>query len=542
MTELVPSRRLRLAAGVLVLGLAAAMTVVMRIDSLAARAPAAATGGREPALLTKPPVRVCGNSKILRGGPVSAPRGSVAVPAGSNAGMNLGRAHTTYWFSPGVHTLGRGVYDQIIAGAGARYVGAPGAVLDGQRINTAFGGTARRVTVEYLTIENFTTPGNQGAVNASAAADWTIKYDTIRDVVPGTALYAGTDNVIEYNCLTRNGQSGFGTYTVADTSQLTHGASNVVIDHNEISQNDTCNWEGLTLWPGPAPPPGCRGVTASPGCGCSGGGKFWQTDGGAFDDNFVHDNYGTGVWWDSDNTGFDIERNYVSGNYGNGLIYEISYNAVIRGNTFVRNGLVSGPLNPGFPTAAVYISESGSDARVPGSYRHVFLITQNAFRDNWSGVVLWENSNRFCNSPANTSGGDCTLVGAPVSRVSSCNAASIAHVPYYTDCRWLTRNVLVDHNIFEFDPPHLGPACTAASRCGFQGLFSEYGTYPAWSPYHATVVEDHLTFAQGNHFAANTYIGPWRFIVHDQGNVVDRMVWQAKPYGQDAGSTFRGGV
>ena len=295
--------------------------------------------------LTPPPVRICGNGKILGGGPSSTPPGSVTVPAGNNSDVNWGRAHTTYWFAPGVHTLGRGIYDQIVPGPGLTYVGAPDAIIDGQHVNqAAFGGPVARVTVKYLTIQDFATPDNQGAVNASAAPGWRIEYDTVQNVVPGTAVYGGTDNVIQYNCLTRNGQSGFGTYTVHDTSSLTHGARNVTISHNEITRNDTCNWEALPKWPGPAPPRGCRGVPTVPGCGCSGGGKFWQTDGGRFVDNYVHDNYSVGVWWDSDDTGFDIEGNYISGNYGYGLIYEISYNAVIRHNIFVRNGLVGGRL------------------------------------------------------------------------------------------------------------------------------------------------------------------------------------------------------
>ena len=32
-------------------------------------------------------------------------------------------------------------------------------------------------------------------------------------------------------------------------------------------------------------------------------------------------------------------------------------------------------------------------------------ITGNTFIDNWNGVTLWENADRFCGSPANTSGG-----------------------------------------------------------------------------------------------------------------------------------------
>ena len=538
----VPRKGLGLAVGALALSVAAAMTGLVRSNWPASPAPV--SGSPLPVTAVSPaspPVRVCGNHEILRG-PATAPPGSVTVPAGSVDGMNLGRADTTYWFAPGVHTLGHGIYDQIIPGPGSTYLGAPGAIIDGQHANnTAFGGNVGRVTVEYLTIENFSVPGNQGAVNASAARGWRIKYNTIRDNVPGTAVYAGSDNVIEYNCLTQNGQSGFGTYTVHDTSPLTHGASNIVISHNEISRNDTCNWEALPRWPGPPPPAGCRGVPAIPGCGCSGGGKFWQADGGRFADNFVHGNYSVGVWWDSDNTGFDIERNYISGNYSDGLIYEISYNALIRRNTFVRNGLVAGQLDPGVPIAAVYISESGSDVRVPGKYRTEFLITQNTFHDNWSGVVLWENSNRFCNSPANTSAGICTLVNPAVDRLATCNAANIAHAPYYADCRWQTRNVIVTHNVFDFTPAHIGRSCVPAARCGFQGLFSEYGTYPPWSPYKKTIVEDHVTFQQNNRFTANTYRGPWHFLVHDQGNAVGWDVWRAEPYSQDAGSTFKPG-
>ena len=74
------------------------------------------------------------------------------------------------------------------------------------------------------------------------------------------------------------------------------------------------------------------------------------------------------------------------------------------------NGIGSGPSNPRFPTSAIYISESGGDKRVPGKYSGKLEITDNTFVNNWSGVILWENSNRFCNSAANTSGGYCTLV------------------------------------------------------------------------------------------------------------------------------------
>jgi len=492
-----------------------------------------AAGPRPPA------ARVCGNDAILGAGPSSAPRRAVTVPAGDNSGVSWGQTSTTYWFAPGTHTFGRGQYSQIVPGSGSTYIGAPGAVLDGRNTNdTAFGGDAADVTIEHLTIENFAARGDQGAVNASAAPGWRIEYNTIRDIVPGTAIYVGAHNVIKFNCLTRNGQSAFGTYTTHRTSSLTNGASDVVVSNNEISYNDTCNWEALPKFPGPAPPAGCSGAGQYSGCGCSGGGKFWHTDGGEFDDNFVHGNYGVGVWWDANNTGFEIEGNYISSNYADGLIYEISYNALIKNNTFVRNGLVAGPATRGFPTGAIYVSESGSDSRVPGKYGRTFAITRNTFIDNWGGVILWENSNRFCDSPANTSSGDCTLVDPAVATVRSCDASNIAHPPYYSDCRWKTQNVLVYRNVFDFNPANIGPACTPANDCGFQGLFSEYGSYPSWSPYKGTVVENHVTFDQNNHFSSNVYNGPWQFMVQGQDNAVNWEIWRGSPYRQDRGSAM----
>ena len=103
-------------------------------------------------------------------------------------------------------------------------------------------------------------------------------------------------------------------------------------------------------------------------------------------------------------------------------MYEISYNALIKDNLFVRNAIGMGATNPGFPTSALYISESGSDSRVHSKYGSSFQITGNMFINNWSGVILWENANRFCGSPDNSSTGVCTLV-APEGGEASRRAA-----------------------------------------------------------------------------------------------------------------------
>jgi len=96
--------------------------------------------------------------------------------------------------------------------------------------------------------------------------------------------------------------------------------------------------------------------------------------------------------------------------------------------------------------------------------------------------------------------------------------------------------VSVDHNVFDFNAAAVSRSCSAATGCGFQGVFSEYGTFPKWSPYQNTLVEQAITYDQDNHFFANTYNGPWQFMVHQQGTVVSWKAWTSAPYRQDAGS------
>ena len=66
-----------------------------------------------------PPAQICGNSAMLNG-PSSAPAGAVTVPAGNNADFadSSLKPNTTYWFAPGVHTLGTGEFSQIQPRAG----------------------------------------------------------------------------------------------------------------------------------------------------------------------------------------------------------------------------------------------------------------------------------------------------------------------------------------------------------------------------------------------------------------------------------------
>jgi hypothetical protein len=482
-----------------------------------------------PAVTAAPAVplaRVCGSTDALDG-PATAPAGAVEVPAGDNADVDFSRANTTYWFAPGVHTLGTGRYANIHPASGDSYVGAPGAILDGQHENnSAFDGTAQHVLIEYLTIRNFGTWGGdqqEGVVNHDSGSYWTIFRSTISGNA-GAGVMLGSHDMLSWNCLQANQQYGFNAYS-------NNGAvTGLLVNHNEIAGNDTYNYEAR-----------------HPGCGCSGGGKFWNAIDAAVTDNWVHGNAGVGLWADTNNAGFEFEGNYFQDNQGVALMYEISYNAVIEYNTFDHNGVHDGPSSTGFPTSAVYISESGNDSRVDSDYKNSpLLIAHNIFLNNWGGVILWENSNRFCASPDNTSSGYCTMV-TPKATLQACRTPSLVKTqPYFSDCRWKTQNALVEFNQFTFTPSAIGAACTAARGCGYNGVFSEYGSDPSWSPYHGDVVPADIAFHQGNKFYDNTYNGPWCFMGWQLGTSVSFRQWQAPAsvtdnrFGQDADSVHAG--
>lgn len=461
---------------------------------------------------------VCGAS-MLNGGPTSAPAGAITVPAGSNAGFDFAIPGATYWFAPGMHKLDNTTLGQIIPEDGATYIGAPGAILDGQGVNeSAFTQHAVGVTIKYLTIKNFNTPRDQGTVNHDSGVGWTFEYNTLEDNAGG-ALFLGTNNVAKNNCLRNNGQYGFQVY-----SSDPGGPHNVLLDHNEISGNNTDDWESVI-----------------DGCGCTGGGKFWEATNVTITNNYVHDNLSVGLWADTNDNDFLVEGNYISDNQAQGLFYEISYNMIVRNNNFVHNAVDSGPNNDSFPTGAIYLSESGGDNRVAGRTANIDIYDNN-FDDNWAGVILWENADRFCNSPANTSSGTCTMVN-PAANLTTCNdpalGGSIDQQPYKSDCRWKTQNVKVHNNIFKTTTASI-PGCDNGSSCGYQGVFSNVGTFPSWSPYKGSGIQNDITFNQNNIFSSNTYLGDWRFKGKEQSSSFNFAVWQSTPFNQDVGSTYNG--
>jgi hypothetical protein len=454
---------------------------------------------------------VCGKEPP---GPAAAPAGAVtvdpAVPGDLITKVRASPPGTTFWLAPGTHRFSDGQYDQVTVKDGDSFIGAPGAVLDGRKLNQyAFTGQAKNVHIEHLTVQGFVAPLDEGVVNHDSGDGWVIEDNTIQDN-GGAGLMAGAGQQVIGNCLKDNGQYGMNAFS--GSTPITH----LVLKGNEITGNNTDDWE-----------------SKKEGCGCTGGVKFWAVNGADITGNWVHDNRGPGLWADTNNNDFLISGNVIENNDSSAILYEISYNAVIQDNTIRGNNIVAGrkaaDKGDTFPYATIYISESGGEPRIPARTNKID-IHGNLMQDNWAGITLWENADRFCNSPANTSSGDCTLL---VPKVGTCVQPAIAKAPLYDDCRWKTQNVDIHNNRFVLDPTVV--ACDKA--CSWMALLSNYGTYPDWSPYKGDIVQQAITTKQHNTWRDNTYTGPWNFMVHDTSNVLDGDDWQGSTH-QDQGSTF----
>ena len=512
---------------------------------------------------------------------------------------------TVYYLLPGTH-IGTFEADTGDAFVGGRANGTP-TVMSGNYLKSesvaidsnSTNGNQTGVTIEYLTIEKYTPGQNAAAINQETNTGWTIQYNTLTLNVPGAGIFAGADGTIKDNCLTLNGQYGFQSARVNPwgADSLTTGPYNITAEGNEISYNDTCDYEGLLNnsaigWknynPVPAADrnPNCGTVTPD---GDQGGFKLWQTDGVTIKNNYIHNNWGPGAWADTNNANTTFTGNTFTNNDGPAIVEEVSYNFSITNNYMADNDWAGGLNNAGFPQPAIYVSESGSDTangEVPacpeascsgqGAYPTQSVISGNTLVDNGGSIFLWQNSNRHCDDGFDDA---CTLVGGAASgpfTEKACGAnlptATINTSTYvgnrtgspsedwWDGCQWQTAHVSVTKNVIDFNPANI-KFCnkTDWQDCGAGGIFSEYGgpngSAPGWE------VPTQLTFFQHDVWADNTYNGPSTFWAWNQGNGDNPVTWAdwtgsvaagdkcssagehqsgfcTGPFGQDAGSTY----
>ena len=233
-----------------------------------------------------------------------------------------------------------------------------------------YGSLAADVSVEYLDISHdlhITT----GTIYTGTG--WTITHNDIHDGYStpgfGVAIYGGDQGAIEYNCLSKMGDVGVGL-----------SGSDDRFDYNEVYES---NYK-----------------PDYPGCGCSGGGKWWGTLNADIVGNaFVDDSPGGGtpVWLDNGNSGTLISGNYFYKSYGSAILSETGFDLDVTGNLFVDGGWGMGSGGCGNNCdGAVNLNSSGG-FNVPGSrYENQVLISGNQFVDNWEGIDVWQAGARSC--------------------------------------------------------------------------------------------------------------------------------------------------
>ena len=232
-----------------------------------------------------------------------------------------------------------------------------------------YGGPAADVAVEYLNISN-DLHNTTGTVYTGTG--WTITHNDIHDGYStpgfGVAIYGGDEGTIEYNCLSRMGDYGVNLF-----------GDNSLFDYNEVYESN---------------------YKPDPGCGCSGGGKWWGTLNADIVDNaFVNDSPGAGipVWLDNGNSGTLVAGNYFDLSYGSAISSETGFDLDITGNLFLDGGWGSGKGGcANNCDGAVNLNSSGG-FNVPGSrYENQVLISGNQFVNNWEGIDIWQAGSRSC--------------------------------------------------------------------------------------------------------------------------------------------------
>jgi parallel beta-helix repeat protein len=184
-----------------------------------------------------------------------------------------------------------------------------------------------RVTIRNLVIQKFANEGGIAAVNARAS--WRVLDNKVQ-LNHGVGVQDA--NLIEGNVIIKNGELGI-------AGSFTDGSR---IENNVISWNNYGGFDPNYF---------------------SGGGKWVKSKNLIVSHNTVRGNVGPGLWTDGDSIDILYSDNLVVGNTGPGIFHEISYRAVISGNTVTGNGTADAGWLDG---AGILLSSSG-DVEIVGN-------------------------------------------------------------------------------------------------------------------------------------------------------------------------------
>ncbi len=197
----------------------------------------------------------------------------------------------------------------------------------------AIDSAADGVTIKSIRVEKFAGPG----IDSAGGEGWRILNNEFRHNHTRALKVYGQARVIG-NYIHHNGQ-----YGVAGT-----GDGNVFA-RNEIAFNNTARFARSTtsFWD-------------------AGGTKFVRNTNLILRGNYVHDNFGDGLWLDIDNAGVTIAGNRIKRNHRMGVNYEISFKGLIKNNDISGNGDVG-----------IWINSSRG-----------VVVTRNLVRNNGEGIVV----------------------------------------------------------------------------------------------------------------------------------------------------------
>jgi parallel beta-helix repeat protein len=175
-----------------------------------------------------------------------------------------------------------------------------------------------RMQVKGLVIEKFSNPAQESCAGGSRSG--LFAGNEVR-FCHGIGVVAYDNEIVRNNWIHDMGQMGV-------SAPFSSGA---LFEKNEISHNNTMRFD--RSWE-------------------AGGSKFSGTTRLSVMGNYVHDNIGSGLWTDIDNISTLYERNIVVRNLGEGIVHEISYDAIIRNNYIGHNGAPGGGWGAGILVAA----------------------------------------------------------------------------------------------------------------------------------------------------------------------------------------------
>jgi hypothetical protein len=240
----------------------------------------------------------------------------VVIGAGDDAQrvVNAHPAGTTYLIEAGTHQRNFSVQPK----SGDTFCGEPGAVLDGGRsLPMAFSGGGTNVTLDSITVRNYNSGKLGGAIQPDPrASGWLVRNVSSLHNAGAGLLVADGMRILGGHF---NDNDQFGIAGNAATGILLDGLDGDpgTIDGPELARN--------------------HALLAS--CEWGAGGMKWDVGRVTIRNAYVHDNDCKGLWGDINAHDVLIEHNLVDHNLAEGILYEISQDAVIRYNQVHRNGL-----------------------------------------------------------------------------------------------------------------------------------------------------------------------------------------------------------